>query len=242
MATPPGEGKGSETPPTQRRGSRKTPQHVDLSSISLSLFSPPPLHHPLLQGERFIDVVFTNNYNDVQNFVNEHEHDNNFDVDEEDEHGQTPLYVAVNNRKQHIVNFLLNSGADVNKKVSGFTPLYVAVWIGDIDVVTKIVNFMVDRDMNINNDSVNGESPLHVAAWIGDTDVVQLLLDSGADVKKFNNTNEIPLDVATACGNIDVQELLIDFMVETNQGYTLEDLIQNNTLGHLYQRLARLRF
>ncbi|WP_353283954.1 ankyrin repeat domain-containing protein [Wolbachia endosymbiont (group A) of Lypha dubia] len=63
-------------------------------------------------------------------------------VDIQSKKGKTPLYLAIEEAKQlDIVKLLLDRGADIKIKYNGRTPLYLAAYNGNLDIIT----FFCDR-------------------------------------------------------------------------------------------------
>ncbi|MGL5029329.1 MAG: ankyrin repeat domain-containing protein [Wolbachia pipientis] len=64
--------------------------------------------------------------------------------------GKTPLYLAIEEAKQlDIVKLLLDRGADIKIKYNGRTPLYLAAYNGNLDIIT----FLCDRIKAESNNS-----------------------------------------------------------------------------------------
>ncbi len=100
------------------------------------------------------------------------------DVDEKSPlFGWTPLIVAASNGDWHLVQYLIDSGANVNlADDSGGTPLFAASWHKHPVVVEKLLK----AGANPNADA-DGLTPLMAAAWRLNRRTIALLLDAGAD-------------------------------------------------------------
>ncbi len=106
-----------------------------------------------------------------------------------------------------IVEFLLKSGADINKADSnGTTPLKGAIHKGH----DRIVQLLLDSGADINKADRNGMTPLEGAIHKGHDRIVQLLLDSGADINKADNDGVTPLFNAALNGHDRIVQLLLD--------------------------------
>ncbi len=106
-----------------------------------------------------------------------------------------------------IVEFLLKSGADINKADSnGTTPLKGAIHKGH----DRIVQLLLDSGADINKADRNGMTPLEGAIYHGHDRIVQLLLDSGAVRDKADNDGWEPLSAAAALGHEACVKLLLD--------------------------------
>jgi ankyrin repeat protein len=92
----------------------------------------------------------------------------------------TLLHLAVYNNLGNTINALLKAeGINVNAVHTSYlrTPLYCAARNGR----TKIVNTLVENEVNVNAEDENRFTPLHLAAYHGHTEVVKILIANGAD-------------------------------------------------------------
>ncbi|XP_065574903.1 putative ankyrin repeat protein RF_1087 [Artemia franciscana] len=104
-------------------------------------------------------------------------------------YGETLLHLAAWTGHTRTVEYLLQSGADVNvKNENGTSPLHFAALNGNTQTVECL--FKSGTDVNIRNNY--GNTPLYLAAWEGHTEPVEYLIQSGADVNIRNNYGETP--------------------------------------------------
>lgn len=68
-----------------------------------------------------------------------------------------------------------------NSNYEGATPLCVAIYKGEIDLVKKLINYGVDV-----NEKSNGLTPLMVAARYNKVEIIKLLLANGAHLNEKN--------------------------------------------------------
>ncbi|KAF7232320.1 hypothetical protein EG68_05324 [Paragonimus skrjabini miyazakii] len=121
-----------------------------------------------------------------------------------------PLHLAAGYNNVEVVEFLLESGADVNAKdKGGLIPLHNASSYGHVDVAALLIRY----GTSVNAVDKWGYTPLHEAAQKGRTQLCSLLLAHGADAFIRNQENQIPIDLATAD---DVKSLLTDAMLHSN--------------------------
>ncbi|CCW66446.1 unnamed protein product [Phytomonas sp. Hart1] len=116
-------------------------------------------------------------------------------VDLKTKDGETPLYIAVFNRRYMVASFLVNNGANVNE-VNGprkETALHIASRFGYEDFIP----FLVEKDANIDALNSESETPLYVAAKAGRHDSTFLLLAAGANASLSNKDGKIPLYIAS---------------------------------------------
>ena len=100
------------------------------------------------------------------------------DINELDWDGETMLHVFARRGFEQICVWLLDMGADVNKRGKwGETPLWAAIqaWLGD------------------------GSDDAHASYR---EDMCRLLLDRGADINTRNGHGETVLHAATECGHV----------------------------------------
>ena len=87
--------------------------------------------------------------------------------------GKTSLYAASQYEHLEIAKFLVEHGADIDAVCSkdGSTPFHVAVYNGDIRMVTMLL----EKGANINKPLKNGKTPLETASCNGHTKIKQLI-------------------------------------------------------------------
>lgn len=134
-------------------------------------------------------------------------------VNEQDQHGFTPLYWAANGCNESMVNLLLEKGAPLDAKTRwGSTPLEAAIHntqnysqlsyrypqFKDTYSTTsqncfKISSLFIDRGANINTPDSASDTPLGRAIWTGYLNTAKFLIDKGANVNSANNRGFTPL-------------------------------------------------
>ena len=101
-------------------------------------------------------------------------------VDQRDQYGRTPLYMAALSGDINLVQLLLNHGADPAKGArwkDGDTALHKAASGGHVDVI----ELLIEAGVNPNIRNTNRETPLHHAAVFARPESVRSLLSLGAD-------------------------------------------------------------
>ena len=119
-----------------------------------------------------------------------------------------------------VAQLLLERGTDVNtRRVDHQTPLHVASYFGNFEIVSLLLNHGADSEANAEGDM--GEKPLHKVSY-GDyrsledgVRVAQLLLEHGADVNTRRNDHWTPLHAASYFGNVKIIRLLLDHGADT---------------------------
>ncbi|KER23057.1 hypothetical protein T265_08999 [Opisthorchis viverrini] len=137
-----------------------------------------------------------------------------------------PLHLAAGYNNVEVVEFLLESGADVNSKdKGGLIPLHNASSYGHVDVAALLIRY----GTSVNAVDKWGYTPLHEAAQKGRTQLCALLLAHGADPAMKNQENQVPLDLATTD---DVKSLLLDAMLRSDLSIpTVTKPIPSGTTG-----------
>ena len=89
-----------------------------------------------------------------------------------------------------VVQQLLQKGADVNAaSKTGNTPLIIAAWTGDLDVI----KLLLGTGAKVNAANKRGETPLMLASGRGFAEVVKLLLGAGAKVNAADKNGKSAL-------------------------------------------------
>ena len=128
--------------------------------------------------------------------------------------GETPMDLAIENRKEssyRMLHQLLRDGTDVGVSYmnviydkNGNTFLHKAVLEGHIDIVKLLLDAGADKDVK----DWYGSTPLHMATQNHHTDIVNLLLDAGVDKEVKNRDGWTPLHYAAENGHTDIVFLL----------------------------------
>jgi ankyrin repeat protein len=128
------------------------------------------------------------------------------DVNITDESNHTILHVASYHGNEHLVEYLLDQGAQTDAQNNdGRIPLHLASQRGHVNVMKLLLN----RGRTKTEDNW-GLTPLHRAAYKGQKEAVQVLLEAGFDPNSRNNHHSTPLHSAARGGHNDVIDLLIE--------------------------------
>ena len=135
-------------------------------------------------------------------------------IEARDKDGATALIIAAERGHSHIVQLLLDHGANVNatRKSDKTTALIVAAAKDH----SQIVQLLFDHGVNVNATTTTGRTALIVAAAKGYNQIVQLLLDNGADMSEGTNSNETALMNAVQHGHSHIVQLLLDNDADVN--------------------------
>ena len=172
------------------------------------------------------------------------------DIEARDEHGQTPLLVAVW-AADHVaptVRALLEGGANTEVKHEGRYPIHLAAGLGDTETVRALISAGAKAEAKADHgltpvhaaagnghaDTVNalidagayaeGVTPLHLAAWSGFIDRFRAMISDGADINAKTEHGLTPLHGAAVQGHINVVSAMVsdgaDVNAKTEHGLT----------------------
>ena len=207
----------------------KSPLHVVLqedSDIDILLLDPP--YH--IMDSLKPNPAFFEHRLDVVMLLLEHGADANYP----DNHGRTPIHIALRRGFIDVAQLLLHHGADANHPDKhGRTPLHLALQRRLIGIVRLLLDHGADASypdkrgltprhigLYTGNDEIilllfnlpgnDGWTRLHAASQEGHDDIVRLLLDHGADANRSDNDGWSSLHAASQEGHDTVVRLLLD--------------------------------
>jgi len=120
----------------------------------------------------FIGYIKNRDIAAVKNIADEVKDSLNFVIDD-----QTPLIAAVLSGSDELVNYLLESGADVNFGSEWSTPLIEAIKLKAVDMT----HCLVGNDANVNYQSKTS-TPLIEAIKVKSMDIILYLIERGANI------------------------------------------------------------
>mmetsp|Transcript_28644 Transcript_28644/g.40208 ORF Transcript_28644/g.40208 Transcript_28644/m.40208 type:complete len:345 (-) Transcript_28644:73-1107(-) len=126
-------------------------------------------------------------------------------VEEKNKQGYNPLLIACERNWVNVLNKLLSRGASLDTRdKNGATPLCVAAFCGNEDVVKRILEVRKDL-LNVPNTA--GCTPLWLASRTGLTAMAVFLLEAGADATIASNDGLTPHQAATKYKKTSTEEL-----------------------------------
>eukprot|EP00040_Diaphanoeca_grandis_P004809 m.30226 g.30226 ORF g.30226 m.30226 type:complete len:1003 (+) comp16237_c0_seq1:262-3270(+) len=164
------------------------------ANVHYTAGQPPPILSAALNGHDDVTELLLNN---------------NVDIDQQGQRGETALFKACENDHHDVATLLLDRNATVDQPRTddGFTPLAMASINGHV----QVVELLLDRGALVNQSNPHtGDTCLHMASQHGHLDVVSLLLARGANVNQPRHDSTTPLHVACTYGYLDIVALLLD--------------------------------
>jgi hypothetical protein len=148
-------------------------------------------------------------------------------------YSDTPLTLALREKKDKIVMTLLEKGADVNIKSDyGNTVLNIAIQYCDKNIILEILG----RGAGINSQDNEGNTPLMIASRHRNVEIVELIMDREADVNKRNKINQTALVFAVENNNEMIINKLIDRGADVNNRFVDES--NNEMATYFYVRTS----
>lgn len=115
--------------------------------------------------------------------------------------GRTAMHIVVARRDTVWIDYLYQQGTNVNLADNeGVTPLMMAVQIGFIEGVTRLIEHGARVDVTNNS----GETPLMYAVHARNTELMRQLLVAGADPDRYDNSGRSARDYARLRGENDI--------------------------------------
>ena len=166
-----------------------------------------PLAHSMNPDQQLFDAVKNRDEAAIERALGAHANVNAKDAD-----NITPLHYATiksdarENPQQSIVARLLEAGANVNaRNYRGRTPFQNAASDADL----QIIEMMLTKTPDINEQDGVGRTALHYAAVNKDPQVTNLLIQNGASIF-IDNLKRTPLHYAIEYHNVEVVKVLLD--------------------------------
>ncbi len=127
---------------------------------------------------------------------------NGAQIEGKNRQGQTPLALALLNGRTQLAAEMLDRGARLDSRQLVFE--LVRHQVTDRDVL----NFLLQRGLDINSRDANADTPLLLAVRLGSRSMSKLLILHGADINARDAEGATPLLIATRDGHEDLIRLL----------------------------------
>ncbi|MFT4313617.1 MAG: ankyrin repeat domain-containing protein [Wolbachia pipientis] len=161
-------------------------------------------------GRRLVSAISTGDFQKVKECIEEIEYKQiKNEVLNYEKYYIKPIHHATLLGNSKILEFLCNSGADVNTTNRYLsTPLHIAARRDKLE----IAKFLLDRGANVNATNYQGFTPLYLASDDCHLDMVKLLLCRGADASIQSRYGKTALDVVgnarkDECSSSEIQKI-----------------------------------
>ncbi|XP_068228966.1 serine/threonine-protein kinase TNNI3K-like isoform X1 [Palaemon carinicauda] len=135
------------------------------------------------------------------------------DIKEDQEKCKNDLKTCKSRDIKDQVRLLLRKGADpsiISKQ--GFSPLHLASYKGDVD----LVRLFLDKCNHLDHTGAGSLTALHISCLAGHLEVTQALAQRGANIEARDAVSFSPLHIACLFGNESVVEYLLSRGVDVN--------------------------
>lgn len=131
-------------------------------------------------------------------------------ANEQNDQGEIPVVVAVDEENLEIVALMVEQGVDVDvRATTGETPLGLACARGNLEISEVLLEGGADVEFDIQRGE-DTEKPLHLAVAGGKLELVALLLSNGSDPNVSGIDGMTPLHIAVLHKNMEMVKKLID--------------------------------
>lgn len=127
------------------------------------------------------------------------------------------LHISILNEDEYYSKFFIDHSIDINfNEINNhFTPLMIAVWIQNVEIVKLLLN---NKNININTTDSYGVTPLIRASGLGNLEIVKLLVEKGALINSKDKKGGTAIEDAYFLNHFHIVDYLL------SKGATLEDL------------------
>jgi ankyrin repeat protein len=164
---------------------------------------------------RIIQTCLNGNITNLKRFI-----DQGIDLDQKNDEGFFPLYVAVQGQHINIINELIKNNANIDNTTNdGCTALMFACQLKNYDIVKILLN----NNAIVTKQTIGGTTALHIACELGLTNIVHELLNFDSFNRLTDNRGLSALEVAgCSIDNIDEARLK---RIEIYKEFSSRDLI-----------------
>lgn len=140
-------------------------------------------------------ATYNKNYEEIDKLLKQ-----NNNINQNNIYGFTPMLTAIHQGDLKTIKFLESRGASINGKLDkntsghkGYSAIFLAIDSNSKDVL----EYVLSKNVNINEKSIEGFFPIHLASQRCRSDLIDLLIKKGADINLTNADGFIPAVVAT---------------------------------------------
>jgi ankyrin repeat protein len=154
------------------------------------------------------------------------------DIDDQDDYGETPLFLAIRGGHVGSVKLLLQSGADVNEKATdGKTSLYMATQApaNNASIIKLLLKHKAKADSPI--PELGNDAPIMEAVRQGKSpEAIRLLIDHGASLTNRNLSGQSAQSLADKSTNTAIHRALRPKNEQPGWKHELENLLVSSAL------------
>lgn len=167
-------------------------------------------HNAVLHFDSLFDLFVPDDPNYLKLFSlildNLRHKDQNFNIDQTNENGDSLLFRACEKGCIEYVKLLLFLKSNINLQNSlGNTPL----WIACYKKYLNIIIFLLDADADVNLENYKGNAPISCICQKGTKEIAEILLSRGAEINKLNKNGDSLILLCCRNGQSEVLELLL---------------------------------
>ncbi len=173
-----------------------------------------------------IQAVYNNNYNKVQELV-----DQGANINIQDSSGDSLLHIAISYKDEKIAKYLIDKKINLEMKNKyGGTPLLWAIYNSESPKVKKIVFMIIDAGANLETKNNFGYSALPWAVKKDNVDIVSYLVEKKADINSLDKQGMTPLELTN---NKDIIKILLNAGAKKSKDISTVSQLKPLTLSEL---------
>jgi ankyrin repeat protein len=169
------------------------------------------IHHTNNMGQTSILLAARRGFAELVQFLI----DKGADLHRPSTNNWTPLHLSYDFAE--VTRVLMENGADANRVMRHYTPLYLAANENYVETVKVLLSFNPDLEIEYDGeDDQMGYTALTIATVNDHTDVIRLLLEAGANVNHRSKRKYFPLEWAVSGNKEDIVRILMEYNTELN--------------------------
>jgi ankyrin repeat protein len=158
-----------------------------------------------LSAQSLIEATEAKNYQAVEQYIKDGEK-----VNKPNKKGQFPLWVAVWNQDDKMVELLIKNGADAKQKFKGKDGKFGCLEIAAQEGLLEITKLLITAGADPNERDLHGHTPLRIAARNGRTGLVTFFISKGCEVDTKGDDGATPLEHAAGKGHLEIVKILLE--------------------------------
>ncbi|MFN6528135.1 ankyrin repeat domain-containing protein [Nostoc sp. ChiSLP03a] len=193
---------------------RYRPEIVDINYPNSNPIRKPPIS---MSAYQMHEIIKNPLLNEIKTIIQlEEEINKGTNINERDDEGCTPLFIAIETKKIEVINFLIQQpDLDINaKNIYGWGPLHKAANTGCLAIVHRLLN---DERTDPRVTTEMGATTVYEAAFGSDeVEIIRMLEERGVDINLPSNDRFTPFMVAIWRENYAIADYLIEQISTSN--------------------------